>query len=253
MKYFINSILFLLCATTINQAQPEDTNARKIFEEVEQRRTSITYEQSEMQMIIYNSSGQTRERTLQSYSYNQDDVSKSLLIFKEPANVRGTGFLNISEGSNEAQKLYLPALGRIQTISAAQKSDRFMGSDFTYEDLGDQNPEDYKFDLQAETDSAYVLRAAKKNDSQYHYLRFFVDPKRYTLSRVEYYNNNGTMIKKLIAENFKQINDKLWQPTLMTMYDLENDRRTELRWINRQIGPDIPQWRFTERGLRRGL
>ena len=253
MKHLYFFLFLFFCTTSVCFSQSDDPEARKLFEEVDERRSSVTYEQAEMQMVIYNSSGQTRERTLQSFSYNQDDISKSLLIFKSPANVRGTAFLNISEGSDELQKLYLPALGRIQTISAAQQSDRFMGSDFTYEDLGDQNPEDYNFTLQAETDSAYVLRATKSNDSQYDHLRFFIHPEKYALTRVEYYNSNDVMIKKLIAEDFEKVNEKLWQPRIMTMFDLKNNRRTELRWSNRQIGNNIPQWRFTERGLRRGL
>ncbi len=116
--------------------------ARSIFEEVDRRREQITYETADMQMIIYDSRGRTRNRQLQSYSLNRDETSKTLLIFEEPANVRGTGFLTLSEGADEVQKLYLSALGRIKIISASEKNDRFMGSDFTYEDLGDREPED---------------------------------------------------------------------------------------------------------------
>ncbi len=161
--------------------------------------------------------------------------------------------MNVSEGSDEMQKLFLPALQRIQTISASQKSDRFMGSDFTYEDLGDQNPDDYNFSLVAETDSAYILSATKSGYSQYDHFRFYIHPEKYALSRIEYFDANDEMIKKLVAEDLEQVNYQLWQPKKMTMYDLENDRRTELIWNNRSTGTSIPQWRFTERGLRRGL
>jgi len=37
------------------------------------------------------------------------------------------------------------------------------------------------------------------------------------------------------------------------MYDLRNDRKTELTWSGRNVNASIPGWRFTERGLRRGL
>ncbi|MDZ7681851.1 MAG: outer membrane lipoprotein-sorting protein [Fodinibius sp.] len=253
MKSYSFLLLIFLIFPAIGWAQSDNQRAREIFEEVDQRRSSITSETAEMQMVIYNSSGDTRSRTLQSFSFNEGDISKSLLIFKEPANVRGTAFLNVSEGDSEMQKLYLPALGRIQTISASQKSDRFMGSDFTYEDLGDQNPDDYTFSLEAETDTAYVLYAEKEGASQYDHFRFYIHPKKYTPTHIEYFDADGQMIKKLVAEDFEQVGDQLWQPSQMTMYDLANNRRTELIWQNRSTGDTIPQWRFTERGLRRGL
>jgi len=253
MKFYIYLLLFFVLFPVLSWAQADDQRAREIFEEVEQRRSSVNSETAEMRMIIYNSSGDRRNRTLQSFSSNEDETSRSLLIFKEPANVRGTAFLTVSEGNNEMQKLYLPALGRIQTISAAQKSDRFMGSDFTYEDLGDQNPDDYSFTLEAETDTAYVLYAEKESASQYDHFRFYIHPEKYTPTEIEYFNADGTMIKKLVAEDFEKVGDQLWQPSQMTMYDLKNERRTELIWKDRRTNTTIPQWRFTERGLRRGL
>jgi len=253
MKIYLQLLSIIFFLPLFASAQPDNPEARKIFEEVDKRRSSVASEVAEMQMIIYNSNGNRRKRSLKSFSYNEGDISKSLLIFKEPANVRGTAFLNISEGSDELQKLYLPALKRIQTISASQKNDRFVGSDFTYEDLGDQNPDDYNFELKAKTDTAYVLQATKKGNSQYDHFRFYIHPQKYTLGQVEYFNEEEEMIKKLVAESFEQLNEQLWQPHKMTMYDLKNNRRTELIWNDRTTGSDIPQWRFTERGLRRGL
>lgn len=244
--------LLLIPEAVLGQRVRDDPEARKIFEEVDRRRELITYEQSDLQMTIYDTRGRTRNREIQSYNYNNDDISNSLLIFEEPGNVRGTGFLTISKGGDEVQKLYLPALRRIQVISASEKSDRFMGSDFTYEDLGDQDPDDYLFAMQAKSDTSYVLRAEKKDQSQYKYIHFFIDPERYVLQRAEYFDEDGKMIKRLETGDFQQVLDEVWRPGKMTMFDLGENRKTDLRWSNRIIGEPIPDWRFTERGLRRG-
>lgn len=255
MKPSLIAVLtILLFAPAALQAQntSSENQARKIFEEVDRRRESITFETADMQMIIYDNWGRTRNRQIQSYSYNEGDVSRSLLLFEEPANVRGTGFLTLSEGDEEVQKLYLPALDRIRIISASEKSDRFMGSDFTYEDLGDREPEDYHFSMVAKTDTSNILRAEKVDESQYAWLRFYVHPERYVVQRIEYFNEDDTMIKRLEADNFEEVTDQLWQANSMVMFDLRENRKTELQWSNRQIGDPIPDWRFTERGLRRG-
>lgn len=231
----------------------DDPEARKIFGEVDQRRNRISSEKADMQMIIYDSRGNTRNRSLRSFSMNEGEISKSLLIFEEPANVRGTAFLSISEGSDEVQKLYLPALGQIQIISASEKGDRFMGSDFTYEDLGDQDPEDYDFEMYSKSDTTYVLKAEKNESSEYNYLYFYIDPDRYVLQKIEYFNEEESMIKRLVASGYTKVLEEVWQPGKMVMYDLRNDRKTELTWSNREVNASIPEWRFTERGLRRGL
>jgi len=236
-----------------SQNLKENPEAREVFEELDRRRDLVNYEKSDMQMIIYDSKGRTRERRLQSYSFDTPDESKSLTVFESPADVRGTAFLFIRQGSDEIQKLYLPALNSIQVISASQKSDRFMGSDFTYEDLGDQDPDEYTFELLSETDSATVLKGRKKGASQYRYIHFHVHPDRYTLLKAEYFINEEEKIKRLVASDYKKVLENVWRPGKMVMYDLKNDRKTELIWTNRTINEQIPTWRFTERGLRRGV
>ena len=206
-----------------------------------------------MKMVIYDSRGRTRNRSIQSYNYNEGSISKSLLIFESPANVKGTAFLTIDQGKEELQKLFLPALNKVQIISASEKSDRFMGSDFTYEDLGDQDPEDYVFELKEKRDTSFVLLARKTEKSQYDRLIFYIDSGKYAIQRVEYFDAQDAMIKRLVASDYQQVLEEVWRPNAMVMYDLENDRKTELAWSNRVIGEPIPEWRFTERGLRRGV
>ncbi len=242
-------LISFLSFTSIN-AQNADL-ATEIFEEVDARRSKITYEKTDMQMLIYNSKGNSRKRSINSFSFNEGEEGKSLLVFEEPANVRGTAFLTLSDGNNEVQKLYLPALGKIQTITASQKADKFMGSDFTYEDLGDQKPDDYDFELIEEKENTAVLRAVKKENTQYAYIKFYVNTDRYSLEKAEYFNDKNEMIKRLEAENFTNVDSNIWRANKMTMYDLKADRKTELIWSNRTINESIPSWRFTERGLKR--
>ncbi|XWN37303.1 MAG: outer membrane lipoprotein-sorting protein [Balneola sp.] len=249
MKLYLSPFIILLFSISISAQSSE--RATEIFEEVDARRSKITYEKTDMQMIIYNSRGNTRNRSINSFSFNEGDVEKSLLVFEEPANVRGTGFLTLTDGNNEVQKLYLPALGRIQTITASQKADRFMGSDFTYEDLGDQNPDDYEFQLIEENESTAVLRAVKTESSQYAYIRFYINTERYSLEKAEYFDEDAEMIKRLEAEDFTNVDANIWRANKMTMYDLKAERKTELIWSNRVINESIPEWRFTERGLKR--
>lgn len=255
MKYFL-SLLFILLATPYSYAQERITNeeeARAIFENVDDRRSSISTETAEMSMMITDSRNRTRSRTMQFWSKIEGENSHSLIIFSSPGNVRGTGFLSVNEGGNTTQRLYLPTLGRIQLIGSGERGDSFMGSDFTYEDLGDQDPDDYEFEWLEEYDDIYRVRASKPESQQYSYVEFEIDKEKYTLLNIHYFDSDGTQIKRLQAENFEQLTDQLWSPSKMTMFDLVEERNTIIEWNNRNINEPVEDWKFTERGLRRGI
>ena len=251
---FTVSILLLISLPLFAQERiTDEEEARAIFEEVDERRNSIEMEKAVLEMVITDTRGRTRSRTLQSWARIDGDNTMSLIVFSDPGNVRGTGFLNINEGGTQTQRLYLPSVGRIQTISAAEQGDRFMGSDFTYEDLGDQDPDDFEFEWLEIGETHYTIRATKPGSDQYAFVEFNIIKETYALETVRYYNESNSMIKRLEAENFEQVTDRLWSPQKMTMYDLREDRKTELTWSNREVNAAIEDWRFTERGLRRGI
>jgi hypothetical protein len=255
IRYFILFLILILSAGNLlaQERITDESEARSVFDEVEERRNSIDTEFSVLEMIITDSRGRTRTRVMQSWTQNTDDNTDNLIIFSEPATVRGTGFLSVNENGDETQRLYLPSIGRIQVISAAEQGDKFMGSDFTYEDLGDQDPEDYDFQWLETGESHHTVRATKPDSDQYAFVEFKIQKDTYALETVRYYNESEELIKRLEAENFEQITDVLWSPRKMTMFDLREDRMTELTWQEREINADIPDWRFTVRGLRRGI
>ncbi len=255
MKFL--SLLILLCLLALPVLSQEritsEEEARSIFERVEERRSSVETETAKMEMTITDPRGRTRNRTMQMWSSTRGDDSKSLIVFSSPGNVSGTGFLSIDENGSSTQRLYLPSVGRVQTFTSSERGDRFMGSDFTYEDLGDQNSEDYDFKWLEEGETEYTVRAAKPDSDQYTHVEFIIDKERYTLNKIRYYNSDNEMIKRLEAENFEQLTDEFWSPATMTMFDLREDRKTELKWSDREINVPVEEWRFTERGLRRGI
>jgi hypothetical protein len=240
-------------ATANAPQEADEDRAREIFEELDERRSAITYESSTMEMVIIDKRGRERRRELESYTYEEGEVSKSLTVFKAPADVRGTGLLNIDEGDGEVQRLYLPAVGRVQTVSGSQRSDRFMGSDFTFEDLGNQNPDNFEFELMEETDEEIKLLATPRDESQYAYIHFYIDPDRLVLQKADYFNEDDERIKELVASDYQNVRDNIWRPNKMVMKDLRSERRTELRWTDRSFDEPIPDRYFTERQLRRGL
>lgn len=248
-------VVIFICTSvlSIGNAVAQNDRSRAIYEDFDNKRSAVTYETSTIQMKIVDSRGRIREREMETWSYRKDNITKTLTRFLAPADVRGTGFLNIREGDNEVQRLFLPALNRVQTIASGQRGDRFMGSDFTYEDMGDQNTDDFEFETIREDVSTHttVIKATRKNPSSYAYAHFLLDTKRSILLEASYFNASDELIRKLTAENHVEVKNGVWRSDKLTMRDIRNNRYTELLWKSRTLDEPISESVFTERNLSR--
>jgi hypothetical protein len=246
-------LLFLLFLPLVLSAQ-SDNEAREVYEELDRRQRAVVYETATLRMRIVDARGRTRNRELQTWSYNEGDLSRSLVRFLAPADVRGTGLLTLSEGDTEVQRLFLPALNRVQVIAGNQRSDRFMGSDFTYEDLGDLNPDHFEFSvLIKDRDVARMeVRGVRTVGSGgYATADFLIDTERFVLLRARYYDAAGKPLRELSTDSFTEIRTGIWRAGLLTMRDLTSGRFTELEWVERTLDEPIPADVFTERNLQR--
>jgi hypothetical protein len=247
-------LLIFLWLLPLSASAQDDNEAREVYEELDRRQRAIVYETATLRMRIVDARGRTRNRELQTWSYNQGDISRSLVRFQAPADVRGTGLLTLSEGDSEVQRLYLPALNRVQVIAGNQRSDRFMGSDFTYEDLGDQNPDHFDFSvIEHNRDEARMQVRGVRVDGSGGYAKadFLIDTERYVLLRAVYYDAGDKALRELTAEGIAEIKPGIWRAGKLIMRELASGRFTELEWAERTFDVAIDADVFTERNLQR--
>jgi hypothetical protein len=78
-----------------------------------------------------------------SYSKDYGKDKKTIMFLQQPADVKGTGFLTSDyndESKTNDRWLYLPAMKKTRRISGTSaKKEYFMGSDFTYDDMGNRD------------------------------------------------------------------------------------------------------------------
>ena len=99
---------------------------------------------SVLTMTLINKRGSQRVRQVESFSKDYGRDKKSVMVFREPADVRGTAYLSweYDDPDREDDKwLYMPALKKVRRISGSSRNDYFMGSDYTYDDMGKRNVE----------------------------------------------------------------------------------------------------------------
>jgi hypothetical protein len=74
------------------------------------------------------------------------DGDRLLIRFTYPNDIRGTSFLVWEHPKSDDERfLYLPSLGRVRRIAGAETQESFVGSDFTYEDIGGRELDEYTY------------------------------------------------------------------------------------------------------------
>jgi outer membrane lipoprotein-sorting protein len=151
---------------------------------------------------------------------------KRLIKFLSPADVKGVGFLVLSDND---MYLYMPAYRRIRRIASHIKNESFMGSDFSYDDIGtSEYTKHYNAKLIKETSDYYVLECRKKpsSDKEYTKLVMKVDKKTFLPLEVKFYKG-GNVVKRSRMVGIRKVG-KYYTPSKIIMEDLKTGHKTEL-------------------------
>jgi hypothetical protein len=131
------------------------TSAESVARQVQDRDTGRDSRAS-LRMKLFDRHGRARERALTLVSLrgrgapgaapSAPDGDRLLIRFTYPNDIRGTGFLVWEHANAEDERfLYLPSLGRVRRIAGAETQESFVGSDFTYEDIGGREFDEYTY------------------------------------------------------------------------------------------------------------
>ncbi len=213
---------------------------------------------AELVMTITNSRGAARERSIAQYSRDFGESEKKVMFFTAPADVRDTSFMTWSwdDGRDDDQWIYLPALRRVKRISSDSKNDSFMGSDFTYDDLGERHPsEDSHRIIGEETidgNDCFIIESTPVtgSDAFSKTISWIIRGKWIGLKK-EFYDRNGNVYKELSIDAFEKI-DGYWIVTDMTMTDSGRGSSTRIQMNDVRFSISLSDSFFTERQMKMG-
>ncbi len=258
----VSIVLVMSVSAVILSAFPgaaEDITGLQIIENVYNRPTGEDMT-SELRMTLRNSRGDQRVREIKQYSKDFGKEEKKIMFFLAPADVRGTSFMNWGydeAGRDDDQWIYLPALKKVKRISSDSKSDYFMGSDFTYDDLGDRHPsEDTHTLLREETmnnEECYVVESIPK-DEDYMYSRTvtWIVKDRWVGAKKEFYDEDSELLKILTVNKYEQIKG-YWIILDTEMHNVQEDHTTLMEMKDVVLDSGLDDKLFTERIMRRGM
>lgn len=215
--------------------------------------------QGELVMTLVNSRGEQRVRNLKQYLKNDGKTEKKIMFFQAPADVRNTSFMNWSytDGRDDDQWIYLPALKRTKRISSEGKGDYFMGSDFTYDDLGDRHPSEDNHKLLREENigghTCYVVESTPRAGGyMYSKTITWVMKESYLGLKREFYDPKGNLLKTLYIKKFEKISG-IWTILETEMHNVQKNHKTLMKFSDVQYNAGIPDSQFTERAMTLGI
>lgn len=213
---------------------------------------------ADMVMTLKNKTGETSTRNIRIKTLEvEGDGDRSLSIFDEPRDVKGTAMLTYSHGLEpDDQWLYLPALKKVKRINSRNKSGPFMGSTFAFEDLGSQEIEKYTYSLKGEEAcgdwQCYVIeRIPAYKHSGYTRQVAWIDKEGYRIVKAEYYDRKKALLKTLVGSDFQQFLGHYWRPGTMEMVNHQNGKSTLLEWKNYQFKTGLSDRDFRSQALKR--
>jgi len=213
---------------------------------------------ADMLMTLRNEQGQESIRKVKIKTLEvETDGDKSLTVFNQPKDVKGTAFLSYSHSVGaDDQWLYLPALKRVKRISSRNKSGPFMGSEFSFEDLSSFEVEKYTYQYLGDEfvdgmDSFKVEQYPTDENSGYTKRIVWVDKQEYRIVKVAFYDRKKSLLKTLSYNNFKLYLDKYWRANTSTMVNHQNGKITELIWNNYKFKTGLTDTDFSRNSLKR--
>ena len=207
---------------------------------------------STITMEIKNHKGKIRTSSIKSIS--KDNNKKQILWFLKPADDKGVAYLKIEHmNKDDEMRLWLPAFKRIRRISSKKKSDSFMGSDMSYEDMTNRNIDEYNYKIIGEEiieeEDYYILESTPLGKSEYSKHISWISKKNLNPIKENSYDRNN---KHLKSKNFKYKKvGNYFLPTKLHVINMQKQHETFLQWSDIVVDSKVSDNIFQEKNLKR--
>mgnify|MGYP000565370719 CR=1 FL=1 len=255
---FSSALILLSVLSAPSLAETPEEKGLAIAIESDKRNTGWKDSTADMKMTLRNKRGEESLRVLRVKSLEvEDDGDKSMTIFDEPKDVKGTALLTFShKQKSDDQWLFLPALKRVKKISSKNKSGPFMGSEFAFEDLSSQEVEKYTYkylkDEACGSESCFVIkRFPTDKNSGYTSQTAWIDQSEYRVHKIEFYDRKKSLLKTLESTGYVKYLDQYWRPETMLMQNHQTGKSTDLVWNNYKFQTGLENGDFTKNSLKR--
>jgi outer membrane lipoprotein-sorting protein len=220
---------FLMTAPAFSDIDP-----RKILDRVYEQDTS---RDTTMRAVfdIFDRDGHKATKKFVLFRLGSPGDSRTLVRFTDPAEIRGVSLLSYNhKGDTDRQWLYIPATQRTRSVTPRERSEKFAGTDFTYEDVQERVLDDFNYRLLSENeiiDGHKTFKVEAKpvdaSRSQYSYIYHWIAQDVAVVLHAQMYDRDGKLVRELHASALKKASG-IWGARHVEMQSVEEKTRTVL-------------------------
>ena len=244
----MNSVLILLFMFL--QQDP-----RQIVEEAQKRSTAQS-QRYEGTLRVVDARNKITEKRWQYDRIGSHGSSKAVLRFTAPAEVKGVALLVINHPERSSdQWMWTPAINRERRIALQDRSTRFFGTDFSFEDLEERDTDQFDYELLGNenidgADNWKVESVPKQTKvSQYTRSILWIRKDNYALVQIENYNKDQ-LVRRARYTDIRNVQG-IWTAHQIEMHDLKRNSRTILTIEKLAYNLPMKDDAFTLQALRR--
>lgn len=204
--------LMALGGAALAAANPASTDARAIMESVYRQDTS----RDTVLKASFEVFDQEGKRTQKRFTYRRIGAlgsRRTLVEFTDPEEIRGVTLLSITQpGAPALQYIYTPATQRVRSVAPQQRTARFLGTDFTFEDIQEHALDDFTYRLLGSAElidghRTYRIEASPVNAaiSQYRSVQYWVAQDAPVIVRAEMYDEQGMKARIEEASEIRRV------------------------------------------------
>jgi len=230
-------------------------NAREIVAEA-QRRTDAASQRYEGLLQVFDAKGKVTDKRWTFERLGSHGDSKSALRFTAPAEVKGVALLVVNHADRASdQWMWTPAIERDRRIALQDRSTRFFGTDFSFEDLEERDVNQFDYTLVGgdTVDGApcWTIQSTPRQTktSQYTRSTVWIRKDNYAVARIENYLDDR-VVRRLAYGDIQQIQG-IWTARQLEMTDLRRGSRTRLTLEKLQYNVPLKDEDFTLQAIRR--
>lgn len=218
-------------------------------------------------MELIDADGKTRMRKTKGFRKYYGAEKRTAIFYLEPNNIKGTAFLTYDypeAGKDDDQWLYLPALRKVRRISASDRGDYFLGTDFTYEDIkleSRASMADYRRRTLGENEADGVhcllvesvpVSAEIAQELGYGKIEQCVDDNIWMVRRAQMWDVQGNPLKTVNFRDIRQVQG-IWTQHELEVFNHKTGHRTRFIFSDVNYQDGVDDGVFSQDALKRGL
>jgi outer membrane lipoprotein-sorting protein len=236
----MNSALTLAFAAAVNDA-PAAADVHTVLEKMNRALAPGRDMRANVTLTLNNGRGEKVQWSGRLYRRMGADP-RLRFVLDSPLDVRGTDVTVTRTADNASRaRVYLPAIRRVREITGDMRGESFLGTDFTYEDLGFQQMEFQQHALLRDADldghDCYRVESRPARGWWYGRIVRWIDKRNFLPRRTEYFDRQSVLWKLRTFDDVRTITSHpTWTSLTMTTVPAGTSTTIALRDVEYDTG-----------------